>query len=201
MGERTVTTEATGTATCDPERAQVELTVARGGPTPDSARTAAEDGIERVRDSLSGNHRSRRTNVRITETTDFDDADETVVAAVSLAVDTDPDAAIDVVTAGANAGAEIDGIEFGLEAETRNRLYERALEDGVERTRRRAETIVECERLALGKVISIETTERALGEEPRSTLLDATSATPSARNIRPNPIDVAVDVTATYRIV
>lgn len=198
MTDRSITTSATGTASCSPETARVRLRVREGGETAADARARAETALTTVEDQLAETsaERARLVDFRLDPPTEFDDRDDPFVAVARLEAESDPDDASEVVIAGTDAGAEISEIEFGSSARTRDELYDRALEDALTRARRRAETGAGAEGVELGEVVRVET---APSEHSSSLVEDALDARPGF-DFQPSPATVTVEATVTYRI-
>lgn len=198
MDDRTITTRATGRARRDPERAQVHLEAKGHGGTPGQARERAQETLERVRSELAdvGEWSSRLVEFRANDRTFPTEEDPPYVAVARLAVDCSPEDAAEAVVVGTDVGAEVADVAFDLTDETRADLSGEELEQGVAAARRKAETLALAEGVELDGLVRIDADDH----ERSSSIVDAALESSRGFEFQPAPVEVAVDVTASYSI-
>ncbi len=206
-GTRTITVEASGSAAASPNQVTVRLRIVETAADPSTARAELARNVSRLRSALD--------EVGVGD-------DEVATADYNLRYDRDPDLSADgpyraehaftvqvsdMETAGraidaatGRPGARIDGVHFGVSADRRETLEQRALTDAMSSARAQAGTLAAESNLSLAGVRSVETVSVDRGPGLRYDRAMTTSADAGApeTDIEGGPVSVGVRVVVTF---
>lgn len=221
--DSSISVAGSGSAEAEPDKAVLRVTVEATAENASAARDAVatdyeavksalldlgvpEDQIRTVdydlyRDESRAEKRARET--RTTEGSHGGDAGEsesvTVVyrASHELAVELDDvDAVGTAIDAAVDGGAEVRGVQFTLDEETREDLREQALQNAMADARSEADTIATSADLDIAGVHSVETADRNVVR--RYLERAAVAADSGGTAVSPGPVRVTASVKVTY---
>jgi hypothetical protein len=206
-GPRTITVEASGSAAASPNQVTVRLRIVETAADPGAARAELARNVSTLRSALD--------EVGVGD-------DEVATADYNLRYDRDPDLSADgpyraehaftvrvsdMETAGraidaatGRAGARIDGVHFGVSADRRETLEQRALTDAMSSARAQARTLAAESNLSLAGVRSVETVsvDRGPGLRYERAMMTSDAAGAPATDIEGGPVSVGVRVVVTF---
>jgi uncharacterized protein YggE len=201
----TIVTGATGSATGDPDRAEVAVTAEHAAADARTASEAVADRASAVRDALADlgvaddRVRTTRYDVRERHRGGEPSREPEYRARHTLAVTVDDvDAAGNVVDATVEAGAtRVDSVEFTFSDDRRRELRSRALADAMTKAREQAAAIADSEGFEVRTVEHVET-QGDQGPRPQREALAADAAGGDGTAFESGPVEVTARVEVTY---
>lgn len=199
----TISVSATGSATADPDLAVVSVSVEATADGANEARGQVANDVERVRSALADagvpEANVTTTAFGIAPVYNYTRGESELVgyrAVHSLAVETGPDRAGDVVDAAVGAGAtSVDGVQFTLSDERRAELRATALDDAMATARTDADGIADAADLSVTGVHRTSTGAEFV-PYPVSRFDDSSGGGETV--IQPAPVRVTATVDVTY---
>jgi uncharacterized protein YggE len=201
--DSTIAVSATGTATAEPDRAVVNVGVEATADAADDARAEVARDVEGVRAALAD---AGVPDANVTTTTfgigpvyDYRQEERELVgyrAVHSLAVETEPDRAGEVVDLAVGAGAtNVDGVRFTLSDDRRAEVRATALDRAMSAARTDADGIAAATDLSVTGVRHASTGAEVT-PHPAARFEDAAGGGETV--IQPGPVTVTVTVDVTY---
>lgn len=167
--DRTITVTGDGTASTTPDKAVVDVAVVAEGEDPAAIREQLATGAADLRneldqagvddDQITTQEYNIRQNPRHPRERDDDEPTYRGVHGFRIELN-QTDQVGTVVDAAANAGAEVNSVQFTLTEETRDDLRDEALQNAMDDAERQAETLASAGNLNVTGVASIDASER-----------------------------------------
>jgi len=195
-----ITTEGTGRREAIPDLAVVELTATGDGDSAMIAHEAARDHAATIEASLPApDDRIRTVERSITDTEGAfkPETDAPYRATERLVVDCVPETVGDVVVEAADAGGEVQSIDFHLHEAVRQELRNEALEAAMERAREKAERIAAVEKLAVTEVREIREGKTSTGMQG---FVDEALDLASDTDFQPSPVAITETVEVEFEL-
>jgi len=201
--ESTISVSAVGSVSAGPDLAVVSVSVEATADTANDARAQVASGVESVRTALSDadvpDANVTTTAFGITPVYNYSRGESRVVgyrAVHSLAIETAPDRAGEIVDISVGAGAtSVDGVRFTLSDERRADLRATALDRAMTGARADADTIAAAADLSVTGVREASTSAEFV-PYPVARFEDAAGG--GATTIQPAPVSVTATVQVTY---
>lgn len=201
MTSRTITTDAIARCEAAPDLATVEATAVGEAESAGDARVIARDRASTLRESIvdvsAGQVRTVDLQVQGTDEM-FDPATDAAFRATErLHIDCLPETAESVVVDVANAGGQIQSVQFHLHEDKHRALQNDAIGSAMERAREKAERIASAEGVALAGIRDATTKEVSTGFE---SIVDEALASSPDTNLHPAPVTVSEGVEVVYEL-
>lgn len=199
---RTVTVDATGDATAQPDQTVVRVGVTAEGDDPQQIRDQLSSDSEELRtalDALDVEYETNSYNIRETPRHAREEYDSDYIGHHSFEVTgDDPALAGEIIDAAAGVGAEIDDVELTLSEDTRDELRDEAIEDAMADARHQANTVAESSDLRVTGAVTIDATQS--GYRPVEVGYSAAAEDGGAprTTIDSGDVSVSYDVRVTY---
>lgn len=205
---RTITVDASGQVTAQPDQAVVRIAVVTRGDTAELARQRLAENVSSLRSGLSeagvsddqvttSGYDIGQRRVRVPNAAD-DQPQTEFVARQSFEVTlTDTGNVGAVIDAAAGSGAtEVGGVRFTLSDDRRESLRQDALSAAMDNARRNAGTLAEQGNLSITGVGSIESVEQSVGPYYAQTAVSADAG--GGTTVDSGPVTVSAHVRVTY---
>ncbi|MFB6184394.1 MAG: SIMPL domain-containing protein [Haloarculaceae archaeon] len=203
QGHRTITVDAAGQVQTSADQARVSVAVVSTAPTVTTARNRLNENVSRMRDALremgidDGQVRTEYFDI----SQDYrgpDTGPTTYRATHSFQITlSNTSRAGEVIDATVSNGANrVDGVQFTLSQDKRQRLRQQALEDAMSNAKTEAETLAESGGLHVGGVATIDSSDTSY--RPVQYESAALASGGGGTSVESGPVTVTAAVTVSY---
>lgn len=201
MNQREITTSAIETVERAPDAATIEVRARGDGQSASEARIDARSQSAGLRDRLQDRPLDgvRTVNIQVQASESmFEPTTESAFQATEkLHVDCAPETAETVVVDVADAGAEVQNVQFQLTPESHDTLTNEALTAAMERSREKAERLAAAEGLAVAGVLDVRTVDADPGFDG---IVEEALEFGDEANLHPEPMLVSAGVEVSYEL-
>lgn len=201
MSCKSITVEAVGRCESVPDQATIEAFAIGEGKSANDARGIAKDRVLTIQESITdiSKDQIRTVEIQVQDTDEMFDpgTDAPFQATERLAIDCLPENAESVVMDIANAGGQIQTIQFQLHTDTLRELQNKAINAAMKRAREKAEHIAAAEGYAVTEMQEASTQDVDTGFE---NLAQELLASNPDTDLHPSPMTISEGVEAVYEL-